>query len=53
MAVEQNYRAILFARVVEILIRRGQVSVINADSLWHNLANHEHTLQGLRTHFLK
>jgi hypothetical protein len=33
----------LLEAVVEILIRRGPVSVIGMDSLWHNIANHEYT----------
>lgn len=33
----------LFETAVEILIRRGPVSVIDVDSLWHNIANHEYT----------
>jgi hypothetical protein len=33
----------LLKAVVEILIRRGPVSVIDMDSLWHNIANHEYT----------
>jgi Mg2+/Co2+ transporter CorB len=33
----------LLEAVVEILIRRGPVSVIDMDSLWHNIANHEYT----------
>ena len=33
----------LLEAVVDILIGRGPVSVIDVDSLWHNIANHEYT----------
>ncbi len=36
MVVEQNFQAILFARVVEILIQMERLSAINVGLRWHN-----------------